>query len=222
LLVLAKPKLVARLLASDFPSENPRTQTRNFPYTTRCATFEKNTVRQIIFILLIFVTACNEQTKGTNQAAETKTKISHFQIPDSTYVILDFKSDWHWIFKDAKPTTLSENEISEIEKIIEQAVKENNEQQRERLEKHNKENPDNQWTETGFELKTKGFKRQYIPVINSEGEKEIWINFFCDDWGSENWKSEIMIVHDGGNCYFNLKVNLETKTYSELSINGYA
>ena len=29
LLVLAKPKLVARLLASDFPSENPRTQTRN-------------------------------------------------------------------------------------------------------------------------------------------------------------------------------------------------
>ena len=26
--------LVARLLASDFPSENPRTQTRNFPYTS--------------------------------------------------------------------------------------------------------------------------------------------------------------------------------------------
>ena len=33
LLDLAKPKLVARLLASDFPSENPRTQIRNFPYT---------------------------------------------------------------------------------------------------------------------------------------------------------------------------------------------
>ncbi len=35
MLVLAKPMLVARLLASDFPSENPRTQTRNFPYTHR-------------------------------------------------------------------------------------------------------------------------------------------------------------------------------------------
>ncbi len=33
LLVLAKPILVARLLASDFPSENPRTQTRNISYT---------------------------------------------------------------------------------------------------------------------------------------------------------------------------------------------
>lgn len=33
LLVLAKPELVARLLTSDFPSENPRVQTRNFSYT---------------------------------------------------------------------------------------------------------------------------------------------------------------------------------------------
>lgn len=36
MLVLAKPKLIARLLASDFPSENTPTQTRNFPYTERC------------------------------------------------------------------------------------------------------------------------------------------------------------------------------------------
>tara|TARA_R110002050_G_scaffold87233_3_gene184901 strand:- start:1513 stop:1650 length:138 start_codon:yes stop_codon:yes gene_type:complete len=28
LLVLAKPKLIMRLLASDFPAENPRTQNR--------------------------------------------------------------------------------------------------------------------------------------------------------------------------------------------------
>jgi hypothetical protein len=33
LLVLANTKFVAYLLASDFPSENPRPQTRNFPYT---------------------------------------------------------------------------------------------------------------------------------------------------------------------------------------------
>lgn len=33
LLALANIKLVARLLASDFTSQNPRTQTRNFLYT---------------------------------------------------------------------------------------------------------------------------------------------------------------------------------------------
>jgi hypothetical protein len=188
----------------------------------RCATFEKNTVRQLLFILIIPLTACNGQTKQADQTIEKQIESSHFQLPDSTYVILDYKSDWHWIFKDAKLTTLSDNELDEIEKIIEHAVKENNEQQRESLEKHNTEYPDNQWTETGFELKTKGFKRQYVTVINDKGQKEIWINFFCDNWGSENWKSDLMEVNDGGNCYFNLKVNLEKKTYSELYINGDA
>ena len=42
MLVLAKPMLVARLLASDFPSENPRTQTRNFPYTSTLGFNPKN------------------------------------------------------------------------------------------------------------------------------------------------------------------------------------
>ncbi len=33
LLVLVNTKVVACLPASDFPTENPRPQTRNFPYT---------------------------------------------------------------------------------------------------------------------------------------------------------------------------------------------
>jgi len=168
-------------------------------------------MRQLIFILLISLTACNGQTKKADQTIEKQTTVSQFQLPDSNYVILDYKSDWYWIYKNAKPTTLSKNELAEIEEIIKKAVKENNEKQGESLEKHNKEFPDNQWTETGFELTTKGFKRQYVPVINDKGQKEIWINFFCDDWGSENWKSDIMIVDDGGNCYYSLKVRLGFK-----------
>ena len=175
-----------------------------------------------IFALLFFVTACNVLTKPVDQTIETATDNSFFQIHDSTYVILDYQRDWHWIFENAKPISLSENELSEIEKIIGQAVKENNKQQLKVLEKHNKKYPENQWKQTGHELKTKGFKRQYVPVINSKGQKEIWINFFCDTWESEKWKTDIEIAYDGGNCYFNLKVNLETNTYSELSINGYA
>lgn len=179
-------------------------------------------MRQLILMFFIFLTACNRQLKQSDQTFDKQIEPSNFEIPDSTYVILEFKSDWYWLFMDAKPTTLSENELSEIESIIGKAVKENNEQQLQELETHNNEYPDNKWTETGFELKTKGFKRQYVPVINKDGQKEIWINFFCNDWGNENWKSDIMEVDDGGNCYFNLKVNLETKSFSELSINGYA
>ena len=98
----------------------------------------------------------------------------------------------------------------------------NNEKQKINLKIHNEEYPKNKRTETGFELELKGKKRQYVAVINEKGEKEVWVNFFCDDWGNDNWESDILIVHDGGNCYFNLKVNLTNKSYSELGINGYA
>jgi hypothetical protein len=167
-------------------------------------------VKHLILIFLISIIACDEKEKEVigNQAEISNSK---FQLSDSTYVILEFNNDWDWIFKNVKPTRISQIELNEIEEILKVAIIENNVSQKIELEKHNKEYPKNKWTETGFELTTAGFKRQYVPVINEKGEKEVWINFFCDDWGNENWKKEIMIVHDGGNCYFNLKVNLSTK-----------
>jgi hypothetical protein len=40
--------LVSRLLASDFPTENPRTQTRNFPYTKRWQQFTSINIKNSI------------------------------------------------------------------------------------------------------------------------------------------------------------------------------
>ena len=79
-----------------------------------------------------------------------------------------------------------------------------------------------QWEKTGFELKTEGYKRQYVPVLNEKGEKEVWINFFCNDFDDDNWKTATFNVRDGGNCFYSLKVNLATKEVYDLEINGYA
>ena len=53
MLVLAKPKLVARLLASDYPSENPRSQTRNFLYKRTIVCNYEMTFKTINIILFI-------------------------------------------------------------------------------------------------------------------------------------------------------------------------
>uniref|UniRef100_UPI001956F52D hypothetical protein n=1 Tax=Confluentibacter citreus TaxID=2007307 RepID=UPI001956F52D len=45
LLVLVNTKLGACLPASDFPSENPRPQTRNFPYTNTLPTIRQVTLK---------------------------------------------------------------------------------------------------------------------------------------------------------------------------------
>lgn len=76
-------------------------------------------------------------------------------------------------------------------------------------------------TVTGYELNLDKFQRQHWPVINENGEKEVWINFFCSDEKPIS-TDNIILVLDGGNCYFNIKINLTKKTYNELIIKGYA
>ena len=174
-----------------------------------------------ILCSIIFFYSCNNaQEKQPEQS--TNTKIENFEIDSTDFSILEYKSNWYWIFKNVQPANLSEKELIEIEVILKRGISENNLEQKRLLEEHNRNYPENKWTETGFELKLDGYKRQYVPVINEKGEKEVWVNFFCDDWGTHKWKTEILVVLDGGNCYFNLKINLMKKSYSELSINGYA
>jgi len=72
-----------------------------------------------------------------------------------------------------------------------------------------------------FVIDLKKYKRQYIAVINSKGEKEVWVNCFCDTW-KKNWRKELIFVLDGGNCYFNLKINLTKGEYYDLMVNGDA
>jgi hypothetical protein len=57
--------------------------------------------------------------------------------------------------------------------------------------------------------------------MNTKGDKEVWVNCFCRN-AVGNWKEELILVQDGGNCYFQLKVNLNTKKYYEFTVNGNA
>jgi len=67
----------------------------------------------------------------------------------------------------------------------------------------------------------KNYKIQYVPYLNEKGEKEIWINGFCDDFDSD-WKRDIIYVFDGGNCYFSIKLNVLTGECLAIGTNGYA
>lgn len=176
-------------------------------------------MNRIIGILLILISSCKESVKTDETNIKQKTQIA-FQLPNTEYTILTYNPKWHWTFKeDVQPSQLNQSELIEIEHFIKTAIKQNNELQKNNLNNHNKKYPDDQITQTGYELKLKGFKRQYIPIINDEGQKIVLINFFCDALEEEDWKTKIIQVEDGGNCYYNLKVNVTTKEYYELEIN---
>ena len=73
-----------------------------------------------------------------------------------------------------------------------------------------------------IDFKKYTYRKQIIAVKNKKGEKEVWVNCFCDTWNSNKWKTDILVVDDGGNCYFHLKINLTTKKYFDFVVNSLA
>lgn len=133
------------------------------------------------------------------------------QTDTSKYAIIPFAIADDWLFPESKPSTLILNDIKDIEILLKQCIDNYNTEL-----KQKKINIDDT-------INLVSYKRQYIAVINKKGEKEVWINCFCNDTYNppkSDWTKELIIVYDGGKCYFNLKINLATKKYYDIIVNS--
>jgi hypothetical protein len=63
---------------------------------------------------------------------------------------------------------------------------------------------------------------QIIPYLIEEDEKEVYVNCYCDPKGKANPNGGLVSVLDGGNCYFNLRINLHERRYFDFMTNGHA
>ncbi|MDO6433135.1 hypothetical protein Q4E93_21175 [Flavitalea sp. BT771] len=139
----------------------------------------------------------------------TSQTVSHSAVDTSLYAILDYDSsvDMAMItgFYKARTTTLSIDEINDMEQIVDSSYQE-----------YNRKNPRRQLLGP---LST--YKRQYVAIVNEKGQKEVWINFFCSSFGA-GWKHHVLIVDDGGVCFFQLTINLYSRRAGELIPNGVA
>ncbi len=168
--------------------------------------------------LLFFVSSCG-QTNNNNQA---KASLESNQSTDtSLYKILKFDANDTWLFKNVKPSGLTQNEIEVIEIILKDCLYSYNADQKLQFDTLSKTHPEYNLKVDDFVIDLSRYKRQYFPVINSAGQKEVWVNCFCNDFG-KNWRKEMIIVDDGGNRYFSLTINIATKTVSGFIVNGDA
>jgi hypothetical protein len=133
---------------------------------------------------------------------------------DTSHIaIFRYNSTQTWIFKDGKQAALSKAEFELLDSLLTNCVTTYNNEQRQKYKgKHSVKN---------HLINLQSHKRQYIAIINNKGETEVWINCFCDTH-DRDWRRELIIVDDGGVCYFNLKVNLTKKTFYDLVVNGTA
>jgi len=163
----------------------------------------------ILFSILTHV-SCGQATN--NQTDTPKAVVTMVQPVDTSLIVMiPFDSSRDWLFdKTYSASTLTQNDIEKIERLMTDFINKYN----------NKLSPDNKQY-FSIDLTKQKYKRQYVAVTNKNGDKEVWINCLCGTRGND-WKTSIVMVEDGGNCYFNLKINLTKDKCYDLSVNGYA
>lgn len=172
-----------------------------------------------IFFVLLFI-SCNYNPQKSSDSRDNNTT-DLIEVDKSQIAILKYDTIQSWIFKNGITTNLSDNDLMIIEKNIRKCTSEHNLIQIKEFNRLDSINPNLNLDLNNFKIELERYKRQYMPIINNQGEKIVWINFFCNEYNID-WKNEIVFVMDGGNCYFQLKVNLDKDNYFDFWVNGDA
>jgi hypothetical protein len=120
-----------------------------------------------------------------------------------------------------KSTKIEVEELILIEGVLRECIENYNMKKEKEFEEYNRKYPQDNRDKSDIIIELENYKRQYVAYINSKGEKEIWINCFCDT-NIEYWRKEIVFVLDGGKCFFNLKIKIKKKEYYDFRVNGDA
>ncbi|WP_271856419.1 hypothetical protein [Patiriisocius marinus] len=172
---------------------------------------------KFIGILFIVVLSCNAPKKDEN--TQERTEKSQTEYLSKKEVILT-KSERNLWLKERHGYEMwepSPNDIEKMKSIINDAII----------------NDEFSFLNKPISQSINEYYRQYVPYINEKGERMFEVNAFCEilelpphpdslskKWTKQDWRNEMVIVDDGGICYWQMKANIETNEYSDLYANG--
>lgn len=85
-----------------------------------------------------------------------------------------------------------------------------------------KNDPDDNFSTINIPEKyLENYFRQYIPYIDKNGDRIVYINAACHK-EDKKWETSLLVVRDGGDCYWQVKVNVDKKVMYEFGINSIA
>lgn len=148
-------------------------------------------------------------------------------LTDYSVFELDTAAVWAWRVNGTKASAITAEELVKLDSVLKVCIAENSSSSR--ISAH------------GRDIGRYDFAKQVVPFENDNGERSAWVNCHClQSINSENagiqrrkyrnsgahdpfhfdWTNGVVVVYDGGNCYWNVLVNLKTLTYSNLYVNG--
>ncbi len=141
-----------------------------------------------------------EKYEILNSKINSNSKIDFNKFPTYTTFTFDKSKENNRFNETAIPYELTENELLKIDSILPICM-----------------------NKTGYfkgMKNTNNYSKQCIATKNSDGEIEVWVNCACSGIAKDSFKYFIGTVHDGGHCYFSLKINLTKKECFDIAING--
>jgi hypothetical protein len=164
--------------------------------------------RIVVFIFLTSVLLPRCEKHSVGKQSNDGHAILHYDT--SKTVIFSWDSLKHSFTGTTHPqATLSQGEFNLLDSLISVAVG----------EYHKELNFPKEHKEFEIDLKGRDYKRQLIVDINSDGDKIVRANYFCNT-SDDLWRSKEFKVEDGASCYFSLHVNLTRKAHFHLIVNG--
>ena len=160
--------------------------------------------------LLFLATLLVLSTSCTSSGKITIDDDYHYGNNESIdFVILHHDPNDRWLFlENVIPVELTETDLKNINRLLQEAVNDYNKVK-------------DSW-EKDIELSK--YNRQYVATKNENGDKEVFVNCFRNERIRKNeyWKTGLVVVMDGGNYFFKLKINLTKSTYYDFFVNGHA
>jgi hypothetical protein len=171
----------------------------------------KTILKICVLIYTIWIISGCKQISQENKAPD-------FQF-DSTHTVISDTSQLKWIVRDLNSLWIpNTNDLNMTESILKSAIKENI----------------NEYWSLLDTVTFKKYYRQYTFYTTSNNDSIIFINAFCrvmsipvDSAGTwiqrpYDWKNTFMMVNDGGDCFWSIKINLSRKAYFDFMVNGEA
>lgn len=173
-----------------------------------CGSHLYNMTKLSLAILIFILAACGQNKPSTKTFETTTSQQLNFDTGKIAILPVDTN---HFLFENATAAPLTNQDLKSIGRLLSASVQTHNSKQDTAKEF-------NEFIDLGK------YRIQYVPFINSKGEKKVYVNAFCSYYGNFNstgWKKYLVSVDDGGSCFFHLTINLTKDIYEEFYTNGY-
>jgi hypothetical protein len=133
--------------------------------------------------------------------------ITSYALKDDE-TIIEAGTHMEWVFgKDYKPWTPSDEDVGNAGEMIEKCFEDQSRGTINRV----------------LGRKPEDYCKQFVGAFNSNGERILWINFFCKQELDifKEWKTNLVHAADGGNCFVQIKFNWDKNDgHYEMKVNG--